>query len=77
MAVGADAPAITLHILSHYFFSFTVFLGFLAAAAVGSPLSNCMASSVNCSEMRISDFETAESCCVNRLMSIDPPYVWV
>jgi hypothetical protein len=36
-----------------------------------------MANSVNCSEMRISDFETVESCCVNRLMSIDPPCIMV
>jgi hypothetical protein len=38
-----------------------------------------MANSVNCSEMRISDFETVESCCVNRLINIDPPCnrVWV
>lgn len=75
MAVGADTPAITMHMVVHYFFSSAVFLAFLATAAGGSPLSNCKANSVNCSEMRISDFETVESCCVNRLMSIDPPCI--
>lgn len=77
MAVGADTPAITMPMVVRYFFSSTLFLGFLAAAAEGSPLSNCMANSVNCSEMRVSDFETVESCCVNRLMSIDPPCIRV
>lgn len=75
MAVGTDTPAITTHTVVHYFFCGTVFLDFLGIAADGSPLSNCMANSVNCSEMRISDFETVESCCVNRLMSIDPPCI--
>lgn len=79
MAVGVNTPAITIHVVVDYFVGFEAFLGFLAAAAGGSPFSNCMANSVNCSEMRISDFETVESCCVNRLMNIDPPCnrVWV
>lgn len=73
MAVGADATATMTHIVVHYFFSSAVFWGLLAVVAEGSPLSNCKANSVNFSEMRISDFETVESCCVNRLMGIDPP----
>jgi hypothetical protein len=62
MAVGADTTAITMHLVVRYFFSSTVFFGFLAAAAEGSPLSNCVANSVNRLEMHISDFETVESC---------------
>jgi hypothetical protein len=75
MAVGADTTAIAMHISVHYFFSSEVFWGFLAVAVEDSAFSNCMAKSVNCSEMRTSDFETVESCCVNRLMGIVPPCI--
>ena len=77
MAAGARAPAITMPRIVCYFFGLTVFLVFLAAAGAGSPISSCMANSVNWSEIRISDFETVDSCFVNRLISIDPPRIWV